>query len=300
MPKAKELYITLRDDPDLEIPEGETRESAAWNEMSQRVRQHKSNSKALAMASQVSEPSSIEKFTDFMEKAKRIEAIPVGPFKSKKEFLGYLRDFSGGTDVPGFGAIQKWFEGLSSAKKNQLAVNIEEYQDELGDYSASLRGEERDNFLNHLADNKHPFTVDAGVGAAELRSKGYIDKGQRPSGGKYRLTPEGASHLIGDSRLKQSSKNPFNISANKFNQHSVDLTDEDAEWQAAERITRPPTLREKQDRLARDMTDDGIFEDRKTADRAIRETTDDDTDFDAHYEKIEQYHEVDTPLKVVV
>ena len=112
MPKAKELYITLRDDPDLEIPEGETRESAAWNEMSQRVRQHKSNSKALAMASQVSEPSSIEKFTDFMEKAKRIEAIPVGPFKSKKEFLGYLRDFSGGTDVPGFGAIQKWFEGL--------------------------------------------------------------------------------------------------------------------------------------------------------------------------------------------
>ena len=221
----------------------------------------------------------------------RVEAIPVGPFKSKSEFLGYLRDFTGGTDVPGFGAIEKWFNNLPKSKKTQLAVNMEEYQDHIGEYSGSLRGEERDNFLNHLADNKNPFTVDAGVGAAELRSKGYIGKGQKPAGGKYRLSPDGASHLIGDSRLKQSSKNPFNISANRFNQHSADLTDEDAEWQAAERVARPDTLREKQDRLAREMLGDGIFEDRKAADRAIRETTDDDTDFDEHYEKIEQYHE---------
>ena len=64
MVQAKSLYITLRDDPELDIPEGETRESAAWNEMTQRVRQHKSNSKALAMGTE----SSVEKFMDFIEK----------------------------------------------------------------------------------------------------------------------------------------------------------------------------------------------------------------------------------------
>ena len=52
MSRVKELYIALRDDPDLDIPEGESRESAAWNETSQRMRQHKTNSKALALAAE--------------------------------------------------------------------------------------------------------------------------------------------------------------------------------------------------------------------------------------------------------
>ena len=65
MSKVKELYIALRDDPDLDIPEGETRESAAWNETSQRMRQHKTNSKALALAAEVSESTAVEKLWDF-------------------------------------------------------------------------------------------------------------------------------------------------------------------------------------------------------------------------------------------
>ena len=61
MSKVKELYIALRDDPDLDIPEGESRESAAWNETSQRMRQHKTNSKALALAAE----SPVEKLLNF-------------------------------------------------------------------------------------------------------------------------------------------------------------------------------------------------------------------------------------------
>ena len=61
MSKVKELYISLRDDPDLSIPEGESRESAAWNETSQRTRQHKTNAKALSMATE----SAVEKLFKF-------------------------------------------------------------------------------------------------------------------------------------------------------------------------------------------------------------------------------------------
>jgi len=64
MVQAKTLYIKLRDDPDLEIPEGDSRESAAWNETAQRVRQHSTNAKALAMGTE----SSVEKLLDFIEK----------------------------------------------------------------------------------------------------------------------------------------------------------------------------------------------------------------------------------------
>ena len=63
MVQAKNLYITLRDDPELEIPEGDSRESAAWNEMVQRVRQHSTNTKALSMGNE----SAVEKFRDFIE-----------------------------------------------------------------------------------------------------------------------------------------------------------------------------------------------------------------------------------------
>ena len=69
MSNAKELYISLRDDPDLNVPEGETRESAAWNEMSQRMRQHQSNAKALSMAAPKAD--SMSKLLTFLEKAIR-------------------------------------------------------------------------------------------------------------------------------------------------------------------------------------------------------------------------------------
>ena len=61
MSSVKELYVSLRDDPDLPIPEGESRESAAWNETSQRTRQHKTNAKALSMATE----SAVEKLFKF-------------------------------------------------------------------------------------------------------------------------------------------------------------------------------------------------------------------------------------------
>jgi hypothetical protein len=70
MTQAKELYISLRDDPDLEIPEGETRESAAWGEMTRRVRQHKSNAKALSMAAGVKSP--LDKLLNFTKEDTRI------------------------------------------------------------------------------------------------------------------------------------------------------------------------------------------------------------------------------------
>ena len=63
MAKAKELYISLRDDPNLEIPEGDTRESAAWNETTHRMRQHNSNAKALSMATETTSP--VEKLALF-------------------------------------------------------------------------------------------------------------------------------------------------------------------------------------------------------------------------------------------
>ena len=63
MAKAKELYISLRDDPDLNIPEGDTRESAAWSEMSHRMRQHQSNATALGMATETTSP--VEKLALF-------------------------------------------------------------------------------------------------------------------------------------------------------------------------------------------------------------------------------------------
>jgi len=73
MTQAKELYISLRDDPDLEIPEGETRESAAWGEMTRRVRQHKSNAKALSMAAGVKSP--LDKLLSFTKEDIRIGSL---------------------------------------------------------------------------------------------------------------------------------------------------------------------------------------------------------------------------------
>ena len=59
MSPAKDLYIALRDDPNLEVPEGDSRESAAWKETAQRTRQHHTNAKALGMASEVKEDSAV-------------------------------------------------------------------------------------------------------------------------------------------------------------------------------------------------------------------------------------------------
>ena len=62
---AEKIYANLMKDPDLDIPEGESRESAAWNETSQRMRQHKTNAKALALAAEVSESTAVEKLNNF-------------------------------------------------------------------------------------------------------------------------------------------------------------------------------------------------------------------------------------------
>ena len=78
MSPAKDLYIALRDDPNLEVPEGDSRESAAWKETAQRTRQHHTNAKALGMASQVKEDSAVEKFADFLKKAKRTGGARAG------------------------------------------------------------------------------------------------------------------------------------------------------------------------------------------------------------------------------
>ena len=73
MASAKELYISLRDDPDLSIPEGETRESAAWNEMSQRMRQHSKNPKAHNMEAEVKSP--LDKLLSFTKEDIRIGSL---------------------------------------------------------------------------------------------------------------------------------------------------------------------------------------------------------------------------------
>ena len=88
MAPVKDLYISLRDDPNLEIPEGESRESAAWAETAQRTRQHHTNAKALGMAAELKEDSAVEKFADFIKKAKpsSFDAKPVGPFATKGKF----------------------------------------------------------------------------------------------------------------------------------------------------------------------------------------------------------------------
>ena len=101
MTQAKELYISLRDDPDLEIPEGETRESAAWGEMSRRMRQHKSNSKALSMATD----SPVDKLFNFTKEDTRIGHLQSVPSLewllfglSKSPFSDLFRKILNGSD----------------------------------------------------------------------------------------------------------------------------------------------------------------------------------------------------------
>ena len=234
MVQAKSLYISLRDDPDLSIPEGDTRESAAWNEMSQRVRQHKSNSKALAMASEVSEPSSIEKFADFIEKA------PASQSDTNK-IRDLLRDIqppiASDRDTH-YDGRQKAFDKVISkfmtdnknvlgvAARRHLEKNLDEYFGEeapfgrdfvehLHDLEFGGEGEQQD-FLKQLLQER-PFTVEDSLHNPKdgnLRDMGYIASGQRAKSGKYKLTPEGAAHLLFSNKRNSLSKrnDRFNLS----------------------------------------------------------------------------------------
>ena len=306
MSKVKELYIALRDDPDLDIPEGETRESAAWNETSQRMRQHKTNSKALALAAEVSESTAVEKLWDFnsnqntfqnsslesldnillfLEKApkgtpeedetseeaqERIKAQPYGAFQSKAAMNRKLQDMTGGKFTKT--ELNKFVNDLNPAQRNNLGNNINKYfnpandddafdiHGNMTDWAFSLPKDDINNLFNHLSDNKQPFTVDAGVAGKELRDKGYVDKGIRASGGKYPLSLQGAAHLIqAGMNLGTSSKNPYHISATKFNKNSEDLSNED-NWIGPEQVEQPVTTEDKQNDLANRLVQEGLFQ----------------------------------------
>tara|TARA_R110002110_G_scaffold269084_1_gene484813 strand:+ start:401 stop:4318 length:3918 start_codon:yes stop_codon:yes gene_type:complete len=299
MAKAKELYISLRDDPDLSIPEGETRESAAWNETSHRMRQHQSNAKALSMASEVSEPSSIEKFADFIEKAVAAK-IPVGPFESKAAFdkaLGF--SFKGVKTTQA--SLNKIVSDLSNKEKINLAHNVHEYfnsatdegehdlHTEMSEWSSSLPEDEKSGLLKKLASTRKPFTANQSINAKELKDNGYI--GRAATKGGHKLTVQGAAHLVSGKMKVAGKNNPFIISPANFKKKE-NLSDSDS-WDAIapEKFEPPKTTKQKQNQLARDLTDDGIFENEKTANKVIAGTTDDDTDFNAHYDKISDYHE---------
>ena len=224
MSKVKELYVSLRDDPDLPVPEGESRESAAWNEASQRTRQHNTNAKALAMANE----SSLEKFADFIEKAslsKRFveDALEVivaqkWTLKERNKFINGLTD----TKLDNFGNnIDKYFY----SERDDAAEGL---QEDLAGWVFSLSSEDRDKLFKHLSDNKHPFTVDDNVDRQMAKDKGYIASNARSTKGKYPLSIEGAAHLLATGlKLGTSSQNPYHTSAAKFESSSVDLTNDD-------------------------------------------------------------------------
>ena len=320
MSKVKELYIALRDDPDLDIPEGETRESAAWNETSQRMRQHKTNSKALALAAE----SPVEKLLNFTsnpeflpppslatllkeedetseEAQERIKAQPYGAFQSKAAMNRKLQDMTGGKFTKT--ELNKFVNDLNPAQRNNLGNNINKYfnpandddafdiHGNMTDWAFSLPKDDINNLFNHLSDNKQPFTVDAGVAGKELRDKGYVDKGIRASGGKYPLSLQGAAHLIqAGMNLGTSSKNPYHISATKFNKNSEDLSNED-NWIGPEQVEQPVTTEDKQNDLANRLVQEGIVPDKKKARDLVNNISDDDTNFDDLEDNLYKYHE---------
>ena len=163
MAPAKDLYIALRDDPNLEVPEGDTRESAAWKETAQRTRQHHTNAKALGMASEVKENSAVEKFADFLKKAKpsSFDATPVGPFPTKGKFNEAVQfSFKGPQSTAA--SVSKIVAGMNKKQRETLARNVHEYfksatdegehdlHTEMSDWSSSLPEEDTANLLNHF------------------------------------------------------------------------------------------------------------------------------------------------------
>ena len=427
MAPVKDLYISLRDDPNLEIPEGESRESAAWAETAQRTRQHHTNAKALGMAAELKEDSAVEKFADFIEKATRIQggkeievnddgslkvptpedgvrinnlgwfhpdeletdeegnrkikselfgnerngmvpvaaregyrgknvlstgqiatlsevtipkgaksyqptldvgdkdrepggsksireapaeteepkakgitAKPVGPFATKGKFAEAI-EFSFRGSQSSAASVSKIVNGMSAKKRETLAHNVHEYfksatdegehdlHTEMSDWASSLPEEDTANLLNQLASSRKPFTANSSIDSGELKSNGYI--GTASATGGHKLTVQGAAHLVSGKMKAPGKNNPFIISAANFKKKE-DISDPES-WGtiAPEKIETPKTLKDKQNQLAKDLTDDGIFEDEKIANKVIAGTTDDDTNFVDHERKLTAYHE---------
>jgi len=221
MAPAKDLYIALRDDPNLEVPEGDTRESAAWKETAQRTRQHRTNAKALGMASEVKEDSAIAKFADFLEKA------PTSDNKVRELLRQFQPPISSDRDTH-YSGRQKAFDkvistfiknnNITTAKYNNLTKNLGEhfsedspfgdaFVDHLHDLEFGKEGEQQ-NFLKQLLEPK-PFTADASM-KDDLMELGYIDS--KRGTGKLKLTPEGAAHLVLGGNRPSKSSDRFNVS----------------------------------------------------------------------------------------
>jgi len=127
MAKAKELYISLRDDVNLSIPEGETRESAAWNETSHRLRQHQSNAKALSMAVAPPKKESIDELLKFLD---------LNPFMDKNS-LEYIMLYKAETTV------DKVWKNIQSGKNPyKVTINGEERTINHGIHTGSSAPEE--------------------------------------------------------------------------------------------------------------------------------------------------------------
>ena len=139
MAKAKELYISLRDDPDLNIPEGDTRESAAWSEMSHRMRQHQSNAKALSMAVAPRKKESIDELLKFLD---------FNPFMDKNS-LEYIMLYKAET------AVDKVWKNIQSGKNPyKVTINGEERTINHGIHTGSSAPEEGHTFGTDSLEHK--------------------------------------------------------------------------------------------------------------------------------------------------
>ena len=233
-------------------------------------------------------------------KAKGITAKSVGPFASKRAFNDAV-GFSFRGSKSSAASVSKIVNGMSAKKRETLAHNVHEYfnsatdegehdlHDDMADWASSLPEEDTANLLNHLASSRKPFTANSSIDSADLKSNGYIDKASTKGG--HKLTVQGAAHLI-SGNMKTSGKNPFMISEKKFAGNKKDISDPESWGEVApDKFVPDKTTKEKQNQLAKDLTDDGIFENEKTANKVIAGTTDDDTNFVDHEEKLTAYHD---------
>ena len=229
----------------------------------------------------------------------KMEAQPYGAFPSKAAMSRTLQDMTG--DKFTKTELNKFVNDLTPAQRNNLGNNINKYfnpanaddaldiHGSMADWAFSLPKDDINNLFNHLSDNKQPFTVDAGVAGKELRDKGYVDKGIRASGGKYPLSLQGAAHLIqAGMNLGTSSKNPYHISATKFNKNSEDLSNED-NWIGPEQVEQPVTTEDKQNDLANRLVQAGIVTDKKEAREFVNKLSNDNTNFETLEDNIYDY-----------
>ena len=89
--------------------------------------------------------------------------------------------------------------------------------------------------------------------------------------------------------LGTSSKNPYHISATKFNKNSEDLSNED-NWIGPEQVEQPVTTEDKQNDLANRLVQEGIVPDKKKARDLVNNISDDDTNFDDLEDNLYKYH----------